>query len=847
MSDTGRPASSAAQGLTEREAAERLKRDGANEIPSQQRRSAIRIVLDVLREPMFMLLAAAAAVYLFLADLVDAIVLGGFATISVSIAVIQEARSEKVLEALRDLSSPRASVIRDGQHRRIPGREVVRDDLLIIESGDRVPADAVLVSGRELLVDESLLTGESAPVRKHPTVNPAVAVPGGEDSPRIFAGTLVVGGSGRAIVTATGLASEIGKIGSSLGRIQREPPRLRVETRRLVRIAAVAGLVLSLIATVLYALFRESLFEAILAGLAVSMSMLPEEFPLVLTVFTVMGAWRIARGGVLTRQATAIETLGAATVLCSDKTGTLTQNRMSVACLHARSGPWQAGADTGAPPQDVVDALETAAMSRAPEGFDPMDRAIGSLVSERLPHIDALMAERELVQHHDVEGDLLAVVNVWRAKNGERFATTKGAPEAVAGLCQASESERAAMAKAVDEMARAGMRVLALARASLPVLEPPTVRDMPFRFQGLIGFADPLRPSVPAAVAECASAGIRVIMITGDYPATALSIAHEAGIEPGIPMIGSDIDRLDDDALRARVRSTNVFARTTPAHKLRIVNALKANGEIVGMTGDGVNDAPSLKAAHIGIAMGARGTDVAREAAAIVLLDDDFGSIVRTVRLGRRIYDNLRKAMGYIVAVHVPIAGIALLPIAFGLPLLLTPMLIAFLEMIIDPACSVVFEAEDEEDDVMRRPPRDPQGLLLPGDLITWSLIQGFLALLVVAGIVMFEFRQGLAEPELRSVALLGLVTTNIALLFANRSFRTSPKSILYARNPSLWLGLGAVAVILGLVLGLPALRSLFGLGLLHGPTLGACAVAALVLAVVVPLLKPIWRRAVAR
>jgi Ca2+-transporting ATPase len=452
--------------------------------------------------------------------------------------------------------------------------------------------------------------------------------------------------------------------------------------------------------------------------------------------------------------------------------------------------------------------------------------------------------KRELVRHHGLARELLAEVNVWRGDGKDGFvAAAKGAPEAVAELCRLSEAERAEMARWIDEMAAKGMRVLGVARASFAGAEaPPTPRDMPFRFQGLIGFADPLRATVPASVQECRSAGIRVVMVTGDYPSTALAIARQAGIDTGDVVAGPDIERMSDDALRDRVRTAHVFARTTPAQKLRIVEALKANGEIVGMTGDGVNDAPSLKAAHIGIAMGGRGTDVAREAAAIVLLDDDFGSIVRTVRLGRRIYDNLRKAMGYILAVHVPIAGLALLPIALGMPLVLTPMLIAFLEMIIDPGCSVVLEAEVEEKDVMNRPPRDPLSPLLPVSLVAWNLLQGALAFLVVAAIFLAGWRHGLPESEVRSLAFLSLVVTNIALLLGNRSFATSPWTVFTRPNPSLWLGLGGVAAMLLIVLGWPPARGLFGLGPLHADDIALCLGGALGLLLLLEAIKPFWR-----
>jgi Ca2+-transporting ATPase len=368
-------------------------------------------------------------------------------------------------------------------------------------------------------------------------------------------------------------------------------------------------------------------------------------------------------------------------------------------------------------------------------------------------------------------------------------------------------------------------------------------RDMPFRFVGLLGFQDPVRPAVPAAVRVCRAAGIRVVMITGDYPATARVIARLAEIDGGSVVTGSEVAALDDAALRQRVRGAAVFARTLPEQKLRIVEALKANGEIVGMTGDGVNDAPSLKAAHIGVAMGGRGTDVAREASSIVLLDDDFGSLVTTVRLGRRIYDNLRKALSYIVALHIPIAGIAVLPLLLGTPLVLTPMLIALIEMIIDPVCSIVLEAEREERDVMDRPPRDPKAPLLSFDLLAWSAGQGVLALVIVGAVLVEASSRGLPDDVVRSLTYVCLVTTNVALIFANRSFDASIRSALARGNPSLWIGLGAIGAVLAVILSWPAAGALFRLGPLHWEGALVCLGAAVALLLVLEAIKPVFRR----
>ena len=720
--------------------------------------------------------------------------------------------------------------------------------MVVIAEGDRIPADAVLRAGQDVQTDKSLLTGESAPVRKSATASPArMARPGGDDLPFVFSGTMVVRGQGLAEVYATGSHSEIGKIGQALGTIETEPPLLRRQTQRLVQILATVGLSLSAVVVLIYGLLRASWLDGLLAGVALSMSMLPEEFPLVLTVFMVMGAWRISQARVLTRRAAAIETLGAATVLCSDKTGTLTQNLMSVAEL--RSGDqvmFLAKASGQELREDLRTLAEYGILASAKEPFDPMERAIHAL-GDRLPgpaHEDRILAHA-----YGLRPDLLAMVQIWREPGRATpcIVAAKGAPEAIAGLCRLDPDKIAETRRIADEMAMRGMRILAVARGVFAGSEwPATPRALDFEFLGLIGLADPLRPAVPAAVQECRSAGIRVVMVTGDYPTTARVIAREAGLDAGQVTTGDEIEAMSDAELAERVRSVTVFARIMPEQKLRIVNALKGNGEIVAMTGDGVNDAPSLKAAHIGIAMGGRGTDVAREAAAIVLLDDDFGSIVRTIRLGRRIYDNLRKAMGYILAVHVPIAGLSLLPLLLGWPIIFTPVHIAFLEMVIDPVCSIVFEAETDEQDVMARKPHNSRIPLFSGPLAGWSVFQGALVLVLVGAIYVLALRSGMPENEVRALTFVSLVFTNGGLILANRSFSASVIGALRRPNAALWWAIGATAALMAVVLAWPPAGRLFHFGPLHLDDLAICGGAGIATLLVLDLFKLMWRRRLA-
>jgi Ca2+-transporting ATPase len=630
----------------------------------------------------------------------------------------------------------------------------------------------------------------------------------------------------------------MGRIGLSLQNITLEEPGLKEQLRWLVRDAAIFGVAVAVLVVLASGFLRHSWLEAALGGVAIGMSVMPEEIPLVLAVFMAMGAWRLSRAHILTRRASAIETLGSATVLCTDKTGTLTENRMRVELLVQGGNTWRRS-DTEPAPSPSLDRIVTGAVAAsAPRPTDPMDRAVHAIAGEHAAGSDVLL------HTYPLTAELLAFTNIWKhAASGDVFAAAKGAPEAIAGLCHLSPDEHAKLTATVDAFAREGIRLLAVADARLPgESSPATPHDIPFAFVGLVGFIDPVRASVPDAVRQCREAGVRVAMITGDYPATAVAIAGQAGIASDSVLTGAELEALDDVALAERIRAVGVFARIRPHQKLRIVEALKRDGEVVAMTGDGINDAPAIKAAHIGIAMGARGTDVAREAAALVLLDDEFSSIVAAIRLGRRIYDNLRKAIQYIVAVHIPIAGLALLPILFGMPLMLLPVQIALLEMLIDPACSIVFETEGEEANVMRRPPRDPKAPVLPHSTLIWAAIQGAASLAVVTLALVIGVAAKIPEDDLRALVFTVLVLMNIGLILVNRAQSSSLRDAFLRANPALWILSGLVLVLLALALYWPPLRGLFHFGHLHLDDVSACVAVGLVFVLALETLKR-WLR----
>ena len=805
-------------GLTEAESRTRLQQEGPNEIPAQQQRNLFAIVFEVVREPMFLMLVAAGVLYLLTGERGDAVMLLGFVFVVMAITIAQERRTEHALEALRDLSSPRALVIRDGGRRRIAGREVVRGDLVVLSEGDRVPADGLLRRGLNLSTDESLLTGESVAVRKLPSTEAsALDRPGGDDLPSVFSGTLVTAGQGIVEMVATGARSELGKIGKALEQGAPEPTLLQKETTRVVRNLAIVGLIACAVVVVVFAFTRgggaEVWKQGFLAGIAMAMALLPEEFPVVLTIFFALGAWRLSRSNVLTRRMPAVEMLGAATVLCVDKTGTLTQNQMTLRKLATAGGDAiDLAALDGALPEELHGLLENAILASKRDPFDPMERALHEAGDRLIKDTEHLHPGWSLLREYPLSRGLLAVSHAWSSGGGEVVVASKGAPEAIADLCHLAKEPRAALALEVAALASQGLRVLGVARGVARADALPDLHhDLALEWVGLLGFADPLRPTVPAAMAECRAAGVRVVMITGDSPETARSIARQAGIPSCETVItGPELEGMSDGELARRACEVQVFARMVPEQKLRIVNALKANDEVVAMTGDGVNDAPALKAAHIGIAMGGRGTDVAREAASLVLLDDDFSSIVAAICLGRRIFDNIKKAIVFIVAVHVPIAGLSILPVFFaGWPLLLLPVHIVFLELVIDPSCSIVFEAEEPEEDVMQRPPRHRDERLFSKATLAVALLQG-LSILAVCLCVFLIARSGRSAAEARALTFAALVVAFLVVILVNRSWTRSAVSMLRVPNAALhWVLLGA-SVFLALALLLPFAQRLF-------------------------------------
>lgn len=744
-------------GLTETEAKKRLKEIGFNSLPQDRQKGVIFSLIATLKEPMFILLIISVTLYFFIGSPKEAIALAGSIGIIIGISFFQNRKTEKALAALKELSEPLIKVIRNGSQKTIPSKELVPGDILILSEGERVPADVAILEESNLMVDESVLTGESLAVtkiiwdRKTP-----MGRPGGGNLPFLYSGTIITTGHCLAEVLYTGGQTQIGKIGKALQRITRGKSRLQEETGRLIFKLAILGISLCIVVVFIYGLVRNDWTEGFLAGITLSLAILPEEFAVITTVFLALGAWRISKRGILTKDFPAIETLGATTVLCADKTGTITFNRMSVESL--------INADNVA----INEFLEYAVLASHTHTFDPVELAIFEKAKAlRLQFFE----NKDLIKEYPFSKNTMSVTNVWQIKGFDKnIIAAKGAPESIIKLCNLPLAEEKKILFQVSEIAQTGLKVIAVAKGSANSGELPNTQDkFQYKFLGLIGLADPVRPTVSKAVQVCFGAGIRVIMVTGDYPETAKYVAREIGLHNFENIItGEEVSKMSTQQLQQAVSTTSIFARIIPEEKLRIVDALKANGEIVAMTGDGINDAPALKSANIGVALGERSTDVAKESASLVLLNGDFSNLVEAINLGRRIYTNIKRAIMYTLAIHVPIAGISLIPPLFHFPLILFPLHIVFLELFIDPSSSVAFETSVGDKNIMLKKPRKINLPFLDNKTLLYSVAQGGITLIACIITIIFSIYMGYPENVTRTLTFIVLVISNIGVMLVN-------------------------------------------------------------------------------
>ena len=754
-------------GLTTKEAVLRQEQFGKNELAPQKKESFFHKVLHTVSEPMFVLLLVAAAIYFILGEPRDGAIMLIFVIGIISIDVIQEWKTDKTLNALKDLSAPHVKVIRDGQEVTIASVDLVPGDLMMIYEGVKIPADGIVIRCSDCCVDESSLTGEAEGVWKVPT---ETALPTSDHWRKdyCYAGTLVTQGTATVAVDKIGPATEYGKIGMHVASAPDEPTPLQKQTASLVKLCAgIAAVLCALVGVITYINISDHalgnrLIESILSGITLAMAMIPEEFPVILTVFLSMGAWRLAKKQSLVRKLPSVETLGAVSVLCVDKTGTITMSQMTVQDTWALNG-------------DLDTLCEIMGLGCETEAYDPMEKAM-------LSHCDKAGFSREhlfggeLITEYAFTNELKMMGHVW-FHDDEIMIAAKGSPERILTISKLSATERNQVDDKIREMSEQGLRVIAVGMMK-PATEadiPETIEDCQLTLCGLVGLADPPRESVKADIAICNQAGIRVVMITGDNGITAASIAKKIGMPHSDHIITGDmLSEMSDDELREKVKDVSIFSRVIPEHKMRIVKAFKENGEIVAMTGDGVNDAPALKYADIGIAMGKRGSEVSREAADLILMDDNFSTIVDTVEDGRRIFDNIRKAVGYVFTIHIPIAFAALLAPLMGIApnsLLLLPLHVVLLELIIDPTCSIVLERQPAETDIMERPPRNPNEKLLNAKILLKSVSQGLVLFVASFGTYICMLGQDPGNPELaRTMGFAVIMLANLFLVQVNSS-----------------------------------------------------------------------------
>lgn len=782
------------KGLSSVEARQRQGQYGKNELTPEKKVSFFRKVLHIICEPMFLLLLVAAVIYFILGEPRDGAIMLVFVVGIISIDVIQEWKTDKTLNALKDLSAPHIKVIRDEKEILIASADLVPGDIMLVSEGTKIPADGEVIKASDLCVDESSLTGEAEGVWKT-SINNSEPSRDYWRKDYCYAGTLVTQGSAYLLVDKIGAATEYGKIGANVAAAPESPTPLQRQTGNLVKLCAgIAAVLFAAVGFITWFnipdhIFKDRLIESILSGITLAMAMIPEEFPVILTVFLSMGAWRLAKQNSLVRKLPSVETLGAVSVLCVDKTGTITMNQMTV------RDTWAVGGDTN-------NLCEIMGLGCEINAYDPMEKAM-------LKHCESIGITKEhifggkLISEYAFTNELKMMGHVWQHDN-EIIIAAKGSPEKILSICNLNDTERKTTEEKIEIMSKQGLRVIAVGMMR-PTCEqeiPAEITDCSLTLCGLIGLADPPRESVKEDIKRCTKAGVRVVMITGDNGITASSIAKQIGMSNSDNIItGDELNTMTQEELRQRVKEVSIFSRVVPEHKMRIVKAFKENGEIVAMTGDGVNDAPALKYADIGIAMGKRGSEVSREAADLILMDDNFSTIVNTIRDGRRIYDNIRKAIGYVFTIHIPIAFASLLAPILGISpanLFLLPLHVVLLELVIDPTCSIVLERQPAETDIMERKPRNPKERMLTSGILCKSVLQGIVVFAASFGAYYTVLSQNPANaPLARAMGLVIIIFANLFLVQVNSSDRDFVVQSLkrLARDKVMWIvNIGTVA-----------------------------------------------------
>ena len=805
------------KGLTAEEVIASRRQYGSNAIEMQEDKVFWHVLKEVVLEPMFILLVAACIIYFFAAQYREGIIMGVSIFIVAGISLFQEYRSRNAIQALKKLAASKATVLRNGIKVQLRTEEIVMGDIMLIEEGELLAADGLILSANDLSLNESILTGESFPVNKT-----------GDNNNSVYKGTLVTSGSAVIKVNAVGNSTMFGKIGLSLKEITVVKTPLQNQVRSFVRNMVWIGAAAFLFVVGYNFYHSGDLLKSFLQGLTLAMSVLPEEIPVAFSTFQALGAFRLLRNQIIVKQPQYVETLGSATVICVDKTGTLTQNRMSIEYLYdAVANVSVHCVDAAAIPPMLI---EYAMWSSETDPFDPMEKAIHELY-KKTAATDKRLSYKQ-VHEYPIGGKPPMMTHIFANEQGDTIIAVKGAPEAI--LRQSNL--RPAALKHIEEQslqyAKKGYRVLGVGKGKWEQKKwPVSQEEFSFEFLGLVAFQDPPKENTAETIRKFYEAGIQMKIITGDYAETAMAIAGQVKLQnDGQVLLGKDIIHLNDTELRQKVKEVNIFARMFPEAKMKVINALKENGEIVAMTGDGVNDGPALKAAHIGIAMGTRGSEVARSAASLILVDDDLSHMVDAVALGRKIYDNLKKAIQYIVSIHIPIILIVTVPLLLMWKFtdIFSPVHVIFLELIMGPTCSIIYENEPMEPGTMQRPPRKMGNTFLSFKQLMISIVQGLIITAGCLGLGYYYLHNKTEDMQVRTIIFITLLFCNIFLTLINRSFRYTVFTTLRYKNN---LVLGVVAITLAFVASLlyiPFMQQLFRLHPLSLSTVAICALVAL-------------------
>lgn len=791
------------QGLSEQEVVAARDRYGANSFSFKKESRFIDALHGLIKEPMVILLLVTSGIYFISGQSGDGIFLAGAIVLVAGISLYQDARSRQALEKLKDFSQPKCQVIRNGKVSEIKSDDLVVGDSLMVAEGTSVTADGRIVHSNDFSVNESILTGESLAVYKD------------RSSPDnlIFQGTTVASGLAIATVTAIGNQTRLGNIGQSLEAIAEERTPLELQINNFVKKMVIAGLIVFAGVWALNYFRSAGMLASLVKALTLAMSILPEEIPVAFTTFMALGAWRLMKMGIIVKQIKTVETLGSASVICTDKTGTLTENKMSLAKVYCWPANRIADLTEKIPDSAGTELIRLAMWASEPLPFDPMEVALHAAYSKIQPADER--PHYHMRHEYPLSGKPPMMTHIFENRDGDRIIAAKGAPEALMTISDLTPHERKQISAALEAMASEGYRVLAVGEAKFAGTKfPDTQQDFSFSFKGLVAFYDPPKPNISRVLQDFYAAGIQVKIITGDNAETTGAIARQIGFKGFDRSISGDaFMQLSDEELQQKVAGVNVFTRMFPEAKLRIINALKANNEVVAMTGDGVNDGPALKAAHIGIAMGKKGTEIAKQAASLILLEDDLSKMVEAIAMGRRIYANLKKAIQYIISIHIPIILTVFIPLALGwvYPNIFSPVHIIFLELIMGPTCSIIYENEPMEKHTMLQKPRPFSTTFFNWKELTTSVIQG---LAITAG-TLFTYRyaaaRGADEQLTRTMVFSCLIAANVFLTLGNRSFHYSLlTTILYKNNLVLGI-IGITLLISAALIYLPPLATFFG------------------------------------